>query len=231
MDMTLFEVDEACNRIRDEVEDEANIIFGSTFNENLEGTIRVSVVATGIDGENVQQRPSQTGFQRSGQPVQQNSDQRSDVLTAGYGQRQQEPQTAVSQFFTGGGARSNNAPAQPPQPSVSDDQFIPDEPMEAPEEEQLSAGDDLTAQRSTDPFVEADLANADKQAEQSSPPQQKKKSGLFDRFTRGEDDEQASSPTPQSSPSPAGAQQSNLAVDMQEDEDLEIPAFLRRQAN
>lgn len=48
-DLTLFEVDEAANRIREEVDPEANIIFGSTFNENLEGTIRVSVVATGID--------------------------------------------------------------------------------------------------------------------------------------------------------------------------------------
>lgn len=50
-DMTLFEVDEACNRIREEVDEEANIIFGSTFDEALEGVMRVSVVATGIDVE------------------------------------------------------------------------------------------------------------------------------------------------------------------------------------
>jgi cell division protein FtsZ len=49
MDMTLFEVDEACNRIRDEVDPNANIIFGSTFDDSLEGIMRVSVVATGID--------------------------------------------------------------------------------------------------------------------------------------------------------------------------------------
>jgi cell division protein FtsZ len=48
-DITLFEVDEAANRIRDEVEESANIIFGSTFEESLEGSIRVSVVATGIE--------------------------------------------------------------------------------------------------------------------------------------------------------------------------------------
>lgn len=54
MDMTLFEVDSAANRIRNEVgESEANIIFGSTFNPDLEGIIRVSVVATGIDSEEV----------------------------------------------------------------------------------------------------------------------------------------------------------------------------------
>lgn len=50
MDMTLYEVDEAMNRIRDEVDPDANIIFGSTFSPELDGKIRVSVVATGIDG-------------------------------------------------------------------------------------------------------------------------------------------------------------------------------------
>lgn len=48
-DLTLFEVDEAATRIREEVDQEANIILGATFDENLEGVIRVSVVATGID--------------------------------------------------------------------------------------------------------------------------------------------------------------------------------------
>lgn len=48
-DMTLFEVDEAANRIRSEVDEEAYIIFGSAFDGDLEGRMRVSVVATGID--------------------------------------------------------------------------------------------------------------------------------------------------------------------------------------
>src|SRR3954451_6619580 len=61
MDMTLFEVDEAANRIRDEVDPEANIIFGSTFDQSLDGKIRISVVATGIEAVAQQQRPSQTG--------------------------------------------------------------------------------------------------------------------------------------------------------------------------
>ena len=47
MDMTLFEVDEAANRIRAEVDPDANIIVGSTFNQDLEGRVRVSVVASG----------------------------------------------------------------------------------------------------------------------------------------------------------------------------------------
>jgi cell division protein FtsZ len=48
-DLTLFEVDQAANRIREEVDEEANIIFGSAIDEGLSGRIRVSVVATGID--------------------------------------------------------------------------------------------------------------------------------------------------------------------------------------
>jgi cell division protein FtsZ len=48
-DMKLYEVDEAATRIREEVDSEANIIVGATFDESLEGVVRVSVVATGID--------------------------------------------------------------------------------------------------------------------------------------------------------------------------------------
>ncbi|MBE9476115.1 MAG: cell division protein FtsZ [Proteobacteria bacterium] len=48
-DLTLFEMDEAANRIREEVDEEANIIVGSTLDTGLEGVMRVSVVATGID--------------------------------------------------------------------------------------------------------------------------------------------------------------------------------------
>ena len=50
-DLTLYEVDEAATRIREEVDPEANIILGATFDESLEGTLRVSVVATGLAAE------------------------------------------------------------------------------------------------------------------------------------------------------------------------------------
>ena len=49
MDMTLFEVDEAANRIRREIDADSVIIFGSTFDEKLDGVMRVSIVATGIE--------------------------------------------------------------------------------------------------------------------------------------------------------------------------------------
>ena len=49
-DMTLFEVDEAASRIRDEVMDDADIVVGAIFDRNLDGMFRVSVVATGLAG-------------------------------------------------------------------------------------------------------------------------------------------------------------------------------------
>ncbi|MGD9880641.1 MAG: cell division protein FtsZ [Reyranella sp.] len=72
LDMTLHEVDEAANRIREEVDADANIIFGSTFDASMQGRMRVSVVATGIATMAAQQpapnylsldlnRPMQTG--------------------------------------------------------------------------------------------------------------------------------------------------------------------------
>lgn len=59
MDLTLFEVDEAANRIRSEVDPEANIIVGSTFDENMDGPMRVSVVATGINADELEVSPSE----------------------------------------------------------------------------------------------------------------------------------------------------------------------------
>src|ERR1700686_4304483 len=56
-DLKLYEVDEAATRIREEVDSDANIIVGATFDESLDGIIRVSVVATGID-QALAQKPS-----------------------------------------------------------------------------------------------------------------------------------------------------------------------------
>ncbi|WEX86426.1 cell division protein FtsZ [Sinorhizobium garamanticum] len=70
MDMTLFEVDEAATRIREEVYDEADIVVGAIFDRTLDGTFRVSVVATGLDSPrttgDIQGQPEMV----NGQPAQ-----------------------------------------------------------------------------------------------------------------------------------------------------------------
>src|SRR6202166_3534867 len=60
-DLTLFEIDEATARIREEVDEDANIIVGATFDESLEGIVRVSVVATGIDNLGATRQTQPTG--------------------------------------------------------------------------------------------------------------------------------------------------------------------------
>src|SRR5438477_5419001 len=60
-DLTLYEVDEAATRIREEVDSDANIILGATFDDSLEGTMRVSVVATGLAAEVSSLTKSDTG--------------------------------------------------------------------------------------------------------------------------------------------------------------------------
>jgi cell division protein FtsZ len=62
-DLTLYEVDEAATRIREEVDQDANIIVGATFDESLDGIIRVSVVATGIDQGTRAAQPSPKGME------------------------------------------------------------------------------------------------------------------------------------------------------------------------
>jgi cell division protein FtsZ len=73
-DMRLMEVDEAANHIRELVDPDANIIWGSAFNEKLNGKIRVSVVATGIDNDGSMAQPSAHAtrpfaFSRPAEPV------------------------------------------------------------------------------------------------------------------------------------------------------------------
>lgn len=94
-DMTLFEVDEAANRIRDEVDPDANIIFGSTFHDNMEGRMRVSVVATGIEqsgSKHGRHHSSSTNESRSTTPAH-NFSVRNGVTTA-------QPRPAVEKTAT-----------------------------------------------------------------------------------------------------------------------------------
>jgi cell division protein FtsZ len=84
MDTTLYEINEAADRVRTEVDPEANIIFGSTFDQSLEGKLRISVVATGIDAPAQAQRPPVSGANLS--VVARNPNPQSGGQTAAYAQ-------------------------------------------------------------------------------------------------------------------------------------------------
>ncbi|MFP4313388.1 MAG: cell division protein FtsZ [Alphaproteobacteria bacterium] len=112
-DMTLFEADEACNRIRDEVDPDANIIFGATFDESLEGHMRVSIVATGIEREAEQNRKDGSGgLNISGTNAK-------TLLERATPKTQSDKQPEISAVS----AYAQSAPAQPVAPSMPTTSF------------------------------------------------------------------------------------------------------------
>ncbi|MFK7945579.1 MAG: cell division protein FtsZ [Paracoccaceae bacterium] len=90
-DLTLFEMDEAANRIKEEVDAQAMIKFGSAIDPSLEGKMRVSVVATGIDAEAMVNRPPAMA-PISRRPVETDP----GIVAAVRGQRRAEPETPVA---------------------------------------------------------------------------------------------------------------------------------------
>lgn len=89
-DLTLFEMDEAANRIKEEVDPEAMIKFGSAIDPDLNGKMRVSVVATGIDAEAAVNRPPST----LGAPRRKPLETDPGILAAVRGHRRPEPEVA-----------------------------------------------------------------------------------------------------------------------------------------
>ena len=115
-DMTLFEVDEAANRIRKEVDEDAQIIFGTSVEEDLNGRLRVSVVATGIDAVQAQSA-APAGGQPGVAPAAQQPAVAPQGLTMLPGGRQGRPATtgpAMAPAVAGGGQLPGGAPRVAP---------------------------------------------------------------------------------------------------------------------
>lgn len=210
LDMTLYEVDEAANRIRDEVDPEANIIFGSTFDESLKGRIRVSCVATGIDSETV------TQFISARKPL---------VV---------EESVAIEEEIS---------------PEELEEVAFAVAELEADNEDTFEFSlNDVSAQRNsaTDLFGNVE-ASAPESFESARPrtypepaaPQQPQapegQAGFFQRLIgRKRQPQQATAVAPRHSveaaqPQPARAAQPQSVVNAEEEDMLDIPAFLRRQ--
>ncbi|MEO0400546.1 MAG: cell division protein FtsZ [Pseudomonadota bacterium] len=129
MDMTLFEVDEAANRIRAEVDPEANIIVGSTFNQDLEGKVRVSVVATGIEAA-AQTNPSYSSSRQS-MSVSMARPWRDGAAPAGGAVATADNPTPEPTAAPAPAAVSTGAPLSDA-PRVDQPQAAPSEPVSAP---------------------------------------------------------------------------------------------------
>ncbi len=236
-DMTLFEVDEAANRIREEVDPDANIIFGSTFDEKLAGKMRISVVATGIEAEVEQEQgraalggrdaASETGLRESGsgytQPI---LTQNAASPPAARGEVRAEPARAE------GAAEPVPAAAEAAESAaVRSGAFIAPRPVDAG-----SARPAPVAQSVAQPAVATAPRDAQLRPKGRVP-------SLIERVTGVGRARPAAAPPPDRAPRPAAAParpaQPRLAPldpderpgTSKEDDLLDIPAFLRRQAN
>jgi cell division protein FtsZ len=121
-DLTLFELDEAANRIREEVDPDANIIVGSTLDDRMEGVMRVSVVATGIDAA-VAEAEAPAPRRSLAEPLPPRA--QAPVQTPVEAPRAAAPQPEPAP------ARAEPARAEPaPQPAVAQDRTLFDAPSE-----------------------------------------------------------------------------------------------------
>ena len=232
-DMTLFEVDEAANRIRSEVDTDAYIIFGSTFDETAEGLMRVSVVATGMAGEAATRplAPSLTLVERTTRDASQPKpvDAAADVTAVEASEDDQvdaevaEAPAVVARAET----ETDVAPAVAAAGDVDADVFIPPAPVDRR---------GVAAATRPDPFAAAAMTNGVRGgvAEEKS-----RIPSLFARVTgagraarTAKAEVSRNEPQDEREPRLGGlSADDRLSGSSTADELLDIPAFLRRQAN
>jgi len=256
MDMTLYEVDEAANEIRNEVDPDANIIVGSTFDPEMEGTIRVSVVATGIDAEaqehnDPRRRPAATEAvapmwkgreQRPQRPTEPLVRRASDPVAVNETPRVDAPQPSVSASIqsdvTAPDAFTGGQPIQPvAKPAVVETRERLAQAMNA----QPAAPVQAPAPTPVQPT--APQAAAPAEAPKAAPAREPRRGlSLFGRRKPAQPEAPAQPERPAAvrpvepapRPAPQAQQPGNsgdLFGDGLDENELEIPAFLRRQAN
>ena len=241
-DLTLYEVDEAATRIREEVDPEANIILGATFDDSLEGTMRVSVVATGL---------AQELLTSSGPAEGEGELQEASGSSFGYTGKQQ---TAVPKVVKPApmAARANpvaNKAPTPPKPAVAEEEMDEQHEMQAAAKAQVkNRSQRIPAIEEFPPIAQKQIAAQQNRIEHIAEHAARKKKGLFERLANvglGRRDDPApvtrepvmavrSEPkvqvtkqqARQAPPEPQTYIDPNL-----DDDQLTIPAFLRRQAN
>jgi cell division protein FtsZ len=204
LDMTLLEVDEAANAISGQVDPEANIIFGAAFDPQLDGVVRVSVVATGMDGASIAAIEPKRYEAIAEAPL--------DIVL--------EPANAASESAPEPVMAAAAFASAPAAPVAADQSGFTFEEAQA---EVLT----LTPARAAEPIAVADeepLFTSTRFGDD-----RRQKGGWLSLFGSRRPDAQ---PAPvrtmsQAQPAPEAYEDEETA----EDEDLEIPSFLRRLAN
>ena len=265
MDLTLFEVDEAANRIRGEVDPEANILVGSALDSSLDGKMRVSVVATGIEASNLaaedipqkkyvdlkapetveeEKSPESEDVKLQDEEIEAPLDLVDEVI-----EETEEVLNRLDDEIT------ENRNAEIEEEIIEDDRDAPFIAAEPIMPERTIKQKIILTEEISDPYAEAEMVNT----EPKEKPRQKL--GLFQNLLGGGKKEPIAQKEPvlkQGDMLDAGASAPTVAADAEpdevpqakseiepapivvdepivqsdkEDDHLEIPAFLRRQAN
>ncbi|MBM2577470.1 cell division protein FtsZ [Jannaschia sp. Os4] len=247
-DMTLFEMDEAANSIREQVDPDANIIVGSTLDPTMEGTVRVSVVATGIDAQASEEAPAPR--RRLSDPFEAAAPAPAPAPAVEEAPRFERPAAAVAPEPAPEPVAYAPAPAPAPAPAVAAEaeSFFDAraaQEAEAPEAAPMATaheapGDDFFSRRPAAPEPEAidrlkrAVLNGERRAEAApaaapTAPEAGGRfglGGLLGRMSGTPEGAAMRAPAPQ--PTPVAHPAAEAAP---EEERIEIPAFLRRQAN
>ena len=228
-DLTLYEVDEAATRIREEVDPEANIILGATFDDALEGTMRVSVVATGLSKE---AHSGDTHMHEEEAPV-------ASGNVHGYKAIPQPTKIVVKPAPMV--ARAPVAPVQEYIEEQAEEHYEELVQVEMPAH-RPSVQQRIPAIEQFPMIAQKQVAAQQSRIENIAEHSQRKKKGLFERLAdvglgRREEAvaprEQApiKRAEPKMQPRVAAPEPQPVAEQTYDDDQLAIPAFLRRQAN
>ena len=273
-DLTLYEVDEAATRIREEVDPAANIILGATFDETLEGTMRVSVVATGlaeeeselndVDGIELEDDASRAVYGYSGvdkgmglpagQPAPQSQRQEPAMVDAEMAGEMPESQQNTMEQSAQAAMPEMMSETPPAQDTIRETAIeIPTTAM-APMAPRMTEArqPEMPAMEDFPPIARQQIEARQQQVNNIADKAHKKRKSLLERLASvglGAGAKARPEPTAQRPVEPAimtgqppmPHEQANAAGNIHklqpeidpalEDDELEIPAFLRRQAN
>ena len=225
-DLTLFELDEAANRIREEVDPDANIIVGSTLDTELEGKMRVSVVATGIDAGEISQSFNESQMQKTELVSDQIVEQADQNLSL------EEPLVAKTQEIFDQIDNEISSDISTDQPLATDDEYKEENGLQAAS---VASSFQEPSGIPTAETLERLRAAVSKENSESPMPQNNEQpseierpkfgiSSLISRMSRSEGSDISSEPRKEPN-------FNSTDDDNGEQDKIEVPAFLRRQAN
>ncbi|MDB4160645.1 cell division protein FtsZ [Candidatus Pelagibacter sp.] len=223
-DLKLFEVDEVVNKIRAEVDPEAEVIIGAITSGDLDGKIRVSIVATALDG----QQPESKSVINMVHRIQNRNPGYSDFNSASSAQSFNFSPTMTSPISHGANAlKLENEIIAEPATNTSSSEMMNEQTATKQEVESIvenNQSNDYEQSFSEEAFTTA-------QPEENSPIEEEHVSNGLENFgVEGEDAPDLFS-SDSATPETEGFLSTETSENTSEDDDLEIPAFLRRQKN